>query len=97
MVGESSGVPATFQAALRRWPGESGWVFAMVPDQHAPDHAGAFGRVPVVAAVDGRSWPTSVWCDRTHGWLLAVPARIRRGKDVGDIVTVVMQLDHGRV
>ena len=77
----------------RRW-----WVvFAAVPDKHAPDTAGPFGRVPVVATVDGRTWPTSVWHDRTHGWLLAVPAKIRRGKDDGDVVSVAIALDHNRL
>lgn len=89
--------PVIFTAVLRRWPGTGGWVFAPVPDEHAPGRAGAFGRVPVTATVDGHSWPTSVWRDRTHGWLLAVPAKVRRGKDDGDTVSVQIELDHRRL
>jgi hypothetical protein len=49
--------------------------------------------VPVTATVGGRTWTTSVWRDRSAGWLLPVPARIRRGKDDGDVVTVDVEVD----
>jgi hypothetical protein len=86
-----------FDATLVRWPGAASWVFAPVPDEHAPDTAGPFGRVPVTATVDGRTWITSVWRDRRAGWLLPVPARIRRGKDDGDVVTARIVVDATRL
>jgi Domain of unknown function (DUF1905) len=88
---------STFTATLIRWSGAGGWVFAPVPEAHAPDAAGPFGRVPVIATVDGRTWATSVWRDKTAGWLLAVPARIRGGKDHGDPVTVDIDIDPTRL
>jgi hypothetical protein len=87
----------TFEATLVRWPGAGSWVFAPVPDEYAPDSAGSFGRVPVTAAVDGRTWSTSVWRDKTAGWLLPVPARIRAGKDHGDRVRVAISVDPARL
>jgi hypothetical protein len=42
----------------------------------------------VLARVDGASWETSVWKDKTHGTLLAVPKRLRGEKGDGDVVTV---------
>ncbi|MEV4478125.1 DUF1905 domain-containing protein [Micromonospora coxensis] len=87
---------ASFEATLLRWSGSGGWVFAPVPPAYAPDTAGAFGRAPVVATVDGRTWATSVWRDRRAGWLLPVPARIRAGKDDGDVVTVTIEPDPTR-
>lgn len=86
-----------FETTLVRWPGAGGWVFAPVPDEHAPDAAGPFGRVPVTATVDGLTWATSVWRDRRAGWLLPVPARVRRGKDDGDVVVVEVALDLSRI
>jgi Domain of unknown function (DUF1905) len=86
-----------FEAGLRRWTGPSAWVFVPVPADHAPPKAGPFGRVPVVATVDGHSWRTSVWRDQSAGWLLPVPAAIRRGKDDGDVVTVELEVDMSRV
>ena len=86
-----------FDATLVRWPGAASWVFAPVPPEHAPDSAVAFGRVPVTATVDGRTWSTSVWRDREAGWLLPVPARIRRGVDDGDVVTAEVAVDLSRL
>ncbi|SHH15873.1 DUF1905 domain-containing protein [Geodermatophilus nigrescens] len=86
-----------FETTLVRSPGSGGWVFAPVPAEHAPDSAGPFGRVPVTATVDGSTWATSVWRDRRAGWLLAVPARVRRGKDDGDVVTVEVTVDPTRM
>jgi hypothetical protein len=85
-----------FETTLVRWPGPGSWVFAPVPEEHAPPAAGAFGRAPVVATVDGVTWATSVWRDRRAGWLLPVPARVRRGKDDGDAVVVAVEIDAGR-
>lgn len=68
-----------------------------MPAEHAPERAGAFGRVPVTATVDGTRWATSVWRDKEAGWLLAVPKRIRAGKDHGDVVRVEVEVDPSRL
>lgn len=86
-----------FEATLRRWPGPSAWVFAAVPAEAMPSKPGPFGRVPVVATVDGHTWQTSVWRDQAEGWLLPVPARVRRGKDDGDWVVVEVRIDEARL
>lgn len=80
--------PTPFDATLFRWDGPNAWTFVSVPDAHAPLAAGAFGRAPVRATVDGRTWDTSLWRDRRHGWLLAVPKRIRGRTEDGDPVLV---------
>ncbi len=87
----------SFEARLVRWDGPAAWVFVPVPDEEAPDVAGSFGRVPVTATVDGRTWTTSVWRDRRAGWLLPVPARIRQGKDDGDVVVASIEVDIARL
>lgn len=89
---------ASFEALLFRWDhGPGSWTFVRVPEEQAPGTAGAFGRYPVVATVDGVTWRTSVWRDRRHGWLLAVPGRVRRGKDDGDRVQVEISPDVDRL
>lgn len=85
-----------FEAILVRFPGPAAWVVVAVPEEHAPPAAGAFGRAPVVATVDGVRWSTSVWRDREGRWMLPVPARVRRGKDDGDAVTVALVPDAAR-
>jgi hypothetical protein len=72
-------------------------VFASVPESSAPEITGRFGRVPLIATVDGKHWATSVWRDKAAGWPLPVPARIRGGKDDGDSVTVAITVDVARL
>jgi hypothetical protein len=82
---------ATFRAALWRYPGPGGWMFARIPDGRAPPATHAWGRTPVNATVDGRSWATSVWRDRAHGTLLPVPKRLLGSKEAGDVVSVALR------
>ena len=81
---------ATFKAKLFRYPGPGGWTFAPVPARHAPPVTEGFGRTPVLAAIDGVSWETSVWRDKTYGTLLPVPKKVRGAKGDGDVVEVVL-------
>lgn len=77
-----------FSSSLFRVPGKGGWTFATVPEEHAPSVTEAWGRAPVVATVDGHTWKTSVWRERTGRTLLPVPKAVRGIKGHGDAVTV---------
>jgi len=78
-----------FKARLFRIPGPGGWIFVRVPQRHAPPVTHGWGRTPVHARVDGRSWETSVWRDtKRRVTMLAIPKRIRGEKDDGDFVEV---------
>lgn len=79
-----------FKARLWRAPGPAGWVFAVIPEEHALPVTHGWGRTPVVATVDGQRWETSVWRDQATRTLLAVPKRLRGGKDDGDEVEVTL-------
>lgn len=81
----------TFKAKLFRYPGPGGWTFARVPARHAPPVTQGWGRTPVLARVDGVSWETSVWKDKTYGTLLAVPKRVRGEKTDGDVVVIELR------
>ena len=80
-----------FKSELFRVPGEGGWVFAVVPKRHAPAATLGWGRVPVRATVDGRSWDTSIWREKSGRTLLAVPKKIRGAKDHQDSVDIELQ------
>ena len=80
-----------FRAKLFRYPGPGGWTFALVPDKYAAPATHAWGRTPVTATVDGRSWDTSVWRDKTHGTVLPVPKKVRAKKGDGDVVLVELR------
>lgn len=80
-----------FEAALSRVPGKGGWVFVTVPPEHAPAVTVGWGRTPVRATIDGRSWDTSVWRDRSGRTQLAVPKSIRGERDHTDTVAVTLE------
>lgn len=80
-----------FTSTLFRVPGQGGWVFATVPPEHAPTAPLGWGRTPVRATVDGQSWNTSVWREKSGRTLLAVPKKIRGTKDHDDIVSVELE------
>lgn len=87
-----SPVITRFDAKLWRYPGQGGWTFVTVPERHAPPSAAlAWGRIPVVATVDGRRWKTSVWREKSGRTLLAVPKAVRGGKGDGDRVRVALE------
>lgn len=86
--------PATFTGVLflHEGPEASGrWTFVEVPPELAPDVVGAWGRTPVTATVDGTTWETSVWTERGGRVLLAVPRRVRGGKEAGAEVVVTFR------
>jgi hypothetical protein len=76
---------------LSRVPGKGGWVFAPVPDGHAPTATVGWGRTPVRATVDGQTWDTSVWREKSGRTVLAVPKKIRGEKDHSDPVAVRLE------
>ena len=80
-----------FVSGLFRVPGAGGWVFTVVPPEHAPGVTLGWGRTPVHATVDGKSWDTSVWREKTGRTLLAVPKKIRGAKDDEDVVDVALE------
>lgn len=88
----STGRRKQFKSILFRYPGPGGWVFAPIPPRYAPPATHAWGRTPVRATVDGKTWNTSVWRGKDGRSLLAVPRRIRGTKGDGDTVTVELGL-----
>ena len=83
----------TFTTRLRQLPGKGGWTFAPVPEAYAPRVTHGWGRTPVRATVDGVTWATSVWRDRSGETLLPVPKKVRGAKGHGDAVRVTLAFD----
>lgn len=82
---------AAFTSELIRFPGQGGWTFAVVPSEYAPTVVLGWGRTPVRATVDGASWNTSVWREKSGRTLLPVPKKIRGSKDHLDSVNVSIE------
>ena len=90
------------RSVLTRWSGKSAtWHFiAISPEESGEIRAhgllsrGGFGSVKVAAAINGVSWRTSVFPQKSGGYLLPVKAAVRRDADIaaGDEVTVELAL-----
>ena len=91
----ASAYGGSFRAALFRWSeGKGAWYFVPVPERLAPPVTHGWGRTPVTATVNGQTWETSVWRDKSGRTLLAVPKAIRGAKDHGDRVQVTLRFRH---
>ena len=90
----------TVTAPLWLWTGGT-WHFITVPAEQAVEikaHSllsrGGFGSVKVEATINGVSWRTSVFPQKSGGYLLPVTREVRCRADIaaGDDVTVELEL-----
>jgi hypothetical protein len=91
----------TVTAPLWRWNGETGsWHFITVPEAEAAEirlqglpRRDGFGSVKVEAAIGEVRWHTSVFPQKSGGYLLPVKADVRRRANIaaGDEVTVTLE------
>jgi hypothetical protein len=92
----------TVTAPLWLWTGEGGsWHFITVPESDAHEfraeslvRRGGFGSVKVEASINGVTWRTSAFPQKSGGYILPVKAKVRRdaGISAGDTVTVSLDL-----
>ena len=95
----------TVTGPLWLWSGEGGsWHFVTVPEEKSGEiraqslaRRGGFGSVRVEAAVNDVAWRTSVFPQKSGGYILPVKADVRRraGIAAGDAVTVRLDLIDG--
>jgi hypothetical protein len=84
------------------WNGEGGnWHFVTVPEEQSGEfraeslvRRGGFGSVRVEATINGVTWRTSVFPQKSGGFILPVKADVRRkaGISAGDEITVELEL-----
>lgn len=89
-------------APLWIWSGEGGtWHFITVPEEYASEirahsllHRGGFGSVRVEATIGDVTWRTSVFPQKSGGYILPVKADVRRKADIvaGDEVSLSLDL-----
>jgi hypothetical protein len=92
----------TLTVPLWLWSGESAsWHFISVPEELAQEirahsllHRGGFGSVRVEATIGDITWRTSVFPQKTGGYILPVKAEVRRRANIaaGDDVTISLEL-----
>jgi hypothetical protein len=92
----------TVTAPLWLWTGENGsWHFITVPEDqsdeiraHCLSSMRGFGSVRVAATINDVTWRTSVFPQKSGGYILPIKAEVRRRADIaaGDDVTVSLEL-----
>lgn len=92
----------TLKATLWLWNGESAsWHFVTVPEELAGEiraeglaRRGGFGSVRVEATIEDVTWRTSVFPQKSGGYILPVKAQVRRRANIaaGDDVTLTLDL-----
>lgn len=90
------------EGPLWLWSASSAsWHFITVPEELAGEireqslvQRGGFGSVRVEATIDGVTWRTSVFPQKSGGYILPVKAEVRRRANItaGDDVTVKLDL-----
>ena len=89
-------------ATLWRWNGEGGsWHFLTIPEELSAEiraqsllRRGGFGSVRVEASIGDVSWRTSVFPQKSGGYILPVKADVRRHADIadGDDVSLTLEI-----
>lgn len=92
----------TLTAPLWLWSGEGGsWHFITIPEELAGEiraqslaRRGGFGSVRVEATINGVVWRTSVFPQKSGGYILPIKKEVRCRADVaaGDDVTLSLEL-----
>ena len=92
----------TVTTPLWLWTGGQGsWHFLTIPEEHAGELraeafavARGFGSVKVAATINGVEWRTSVFPQKSGGYILPVKADVRRraGIAADDEVTVSLEI-----
>jgi hypothetical protein len=91
----------TVTGPLWLWSGEGGsWHFMTVPAEQSGElraeslvRRRGFGSVPVQATIEGVSWRTSVFPQKSGGYLLPIKAEVRRKANIAANDEVTVELD----
>ena len=91
----------TVRGPLWLWSGEgAGWHFITIPDDLADEiraqglaRRGGFGSVRVEATINGVRWRTSVFPQKSGGYILPVKKEVRRRANIAAGDDVVLRLE----
>lgn len=93
-------VELTFEGEVWEWRGPAPYHFVSVPEALCDEVRDAaevvsygWGMVPVALSVGATTWTTSLW-PKDGGYVVPLKDRVRRaeGIELGDVVTVVMEI-----
>jgi hypothetical protein len=84
-------LPKSFTAMLEKSPNPGGWTYVVWPD--SANFFGTHGLVKISGKIDGHPFRASFMAMGSGVHMLPVKSEVRKaiGKDVGDIVKVVLE------
>jgi hypothetical protein len=74
----------------------SSWYIAPLPDHFEIEAVQAFGRTPVIATLEGKTWSTSLWTEKSGQTMIAIPKKVRGSYGEGDLVEISFEFDYDR-
>lgn len=83
----------TYKAILTK---SQTWYFAYLPHSIKIEAVHAFGRTPIIATLDDKTWSTSVWTEKNGNSSIAIPKKIRGNLSEGDEVEITFIFDYDR-
>lgn len=78
----------SFQSTVFRIQAKGGWTFVTLPDDFRNPDPGPWGRTPVTATLNGKTWETSIWTEKSGRTLLPLSKSVRGNLDEGDVVSI---------
>ena len=83
----------TFTSTLQKL---QSWTIAPLPKDFIIEAVHPFGRTPVIATINGRSWNTSLWTEKSGDTMIALPKKVRAKLEAGDEVEISFVYDYER-
>jgi len=72
------------------------WFIAALPKSIKIEGVHAFGRTPIIATVNNKTWKTSIWTQKDGTTMIAVPKKVRGLLHEGDEVVIKFEFDYDR-
>ena len=83
----------SFTAVLQKL---GSWTVAPLPQSIEIEAVSSFGRTPVTAEIDSKTWSTSLWTDKKGKTMIALPKKVRGVLIEGDLVEISFEFDYDR-
>lgn len=90
-----------FQATVEKIESKGGWHYVLIPINIYQELKSQVQRstVPVVVALGGSKWMTTIMSMGNQKWFIAIKANIRQKENIniGDVVEINISLDETRL
>lgn len=72
------------------------WYIAPLPNNIDIEAVHCFGRTPVIAKVNNKTWNTSIWTQKDGITMIAIPKKVRDKLIEGEEIEIHFEFDYDR-